>query len=51
MSLSIDSILSSSLIVWVVIIFGIIHLYLKKTGKTFKEMIDGITEFFKGYQQ
>lgn len=50
MSLSIDSILNSSLIVWIALIVIAINFYLKKTGKTFKEMIDGIIEFFKGHQ-
>jgi hypothetical protein len=44
----IDSILTSSAIVWIILILFAINLYLRKTGKTFPEMIKGIIEFFNG---
>lgn len=40
----IDNILSSSLIVWLMIAFGGLHLYLKKTGKTLPEAITALRE-------
>lgn len=44
----IDNFLSSSAIVWIVIGFGILHLYLKKTGKTMLDLIHDLQDFFSG---
>jgi hypothetical protein len=43
----IDNIFNSSLLVYAIILFGLISLYLKKTGKTFLEMCQDIKEFLK----
>ncbi|UCD20927.1 MAG: hypothetical protein JSW08_00045 [archaeon] len=48
---SLDSILSSSLIAWIILAIIGINLYLKKTGKTFVEMVKEILGFFKGLQE
>ena len=45
----IDNLFSSSLIVWAMIFFGILHLYLKKTGQTLPDFIKSIMEFFKSF--
>ena len=42
----IDTVLTSSLIVWILLIIGVLHLYLKKTGKTLPELIKEIIAFF-----
>lgn len=47
----IDNLLTSSAIVWIIILFGIVSLYLKKTGKTFLDMIHDIQEFLSGLME
>ena len=44
----IDEFLTSSAIVWIIILIGILHLYLKKTGKTFVEFIRDIRDAVTG---
>ena len=44
----IDNIFNSSFIVWFLILIGLIHVYLKKTGKTFLDVIRDIRDFFSG---
>lgn len=39
-----DNLLSSSLVAWLIIIFLILNIYLKKTGKTLPELIRDIKD-------
>lgn len=43
----IDNILGSPIFVWIVIAVLIISIYIKKTGKTFPEVINSMVDFFK----
>lgn len=43
-----DELLSSSFIVWFIIGIGILHVYMRRTGKTFLDIIQDIREFFSG---
>jgi hypothetical protein len=48
---SLDSILNSSAIVYIMLIGFFIHVYLKRTGKTFAEMCTEIKEFFQNVKE
>ena len=47
----IDSLFSSSIIVYILIIFFILQIYLRRTGKTLIEMVRDIKEFFQDVQE
>lgn len=47
----VDSILTSSVLIWAVILLGILHFYLRKTGKTLLEFIKEIKDFFNGLME
>ena len=51
MGFDINQILNSSFIVYFIIGLGLIHIYLKKTGKTFVEIIKGIRESIQGVNE
>lgn len=44
----VDNIFNSSFIVWFIIGIGLFHLYLRKTGKTFLDVVHDIRDFFSG---
>ena len=47
----IDSLFSSSIIVYILIIFFILQIYLRRTGKTLIEMVRDIKDFFQDVQE
>lgn len=47
----IDDFFSSSIIVYILITFFILHIYLKKTGKTLIEMVRDIKDFLQGVRE